>query len=190
MKPCACKARPCRDSKILRRQRVTTTYLDSSRQVIVAIDLNAENDKLLKTKTTTDMLGRPVLTEQTEDGTNYTISVKNAYLNMGRVTVTSSAMRSATSSTDSWTRVTKDNAGRVIEVATFGGAAQPAWIGTAGIHTGTITTAYDAHFTTVTDQAGKLRRSMTDAAGRLRRVDEPNVSGSLGSTDVPEQPTS
>jgi len=172
------------------QRRVTTTYLDSSRQVIVAIDLNAENDKLLKTKTTTDMLGRPVLTEQTEDGTNYTISVKNAYLNMGRVTVTSSAMRSATSSTDSWTRVTKDNAGRVIEVATFGGAAQPAWIGTAGIHTGTITTAYDAHFTTVTDQAGKLRRSMTDAAGRLRRVDEPNVSGSLGSTDVPEQPTS
>jgi len=172
------------------QRRVTTTYLDSSRQVIVAIDLNAENDKLLKTKTTTDMLGRPVLTEQTEDGTNYTISVKNAYLNMGRVTVTSSAMRSATSSTDSWTRVTKDNAGRVIEVATFGGAAQPAWTGTAGIHTGTITTAYDAHFTTVTDQAGKLRRSMTDAAGRLRRVDEPNVSGSLGSTDVPEQPTS
>src|SRR5688500_15211592 len=120
MKPCACKARPCRDSKILRRQRVTTTYLDSSRQVIVAIDLNAENDKLLKTKTTTDMLGRPVLTEQTEDGTNYTISVKNAYLNMGRVTVTSSAMRSATSSTDGWTRVTKDNAGVVIVVATLG----------------------------------------------------------------------
>ncbi|HEX3183934.1 MAG TPA: hypothetical protein VHQ94_04015, partial [Pyrinomonadaceae bacterium] len=172
------------------QRRVTTTYLDSSRQVIVATDLNAENDKLLKTRTTSDMLGRPVLSEQTEDGSNYTISVKNAYLDMGRVTLMSSAMRSTDSSTDSWTRVTKDNAGRAIEVVTFGGATQPAWTGTTGIHTGTITTAYEANFTTVTDQAGKLRRSMTDAAGRLRRVDEPNASGSLGSTTAPEQPTS
>ncbi len=58
------------------QRRVTTTYLDSARQMIVATDLNAENDKLLKTRTTTDMLGRPVLTEQTEDGTNYTISAE------------------------------------------------------------------------------------------------------------------
>ena len=172
------------------QRRVTTTYLDSSRQVIVATDLYAENDKLLKTRTTTDMLGRPVLSEQTEDGTNYTISVKNAYLDMGRVTLTSSAMRSAASSTDSWTRITKDNAGRAIELVTFGGATQPAWTGTGGVHTGSVTTVYDANFTTVTDQAGKVRRSMTDAAGRLRRVDEPNASGSLGSTTAPEQPTS
>lgn len=171
------------------RRRVTTTYLDSARQVIVAADLNAENDKLLKTRTTVDMLGRPVLTEQTEDGTNYTISVKNAYLNMGRVTLTSSALRSTASTTDSWTRITNDNGGRVTEVATFGGATQPAWSGTAGVYTGSVTSAYAGNSTTVTDQAGKVRRSIVDAAGRLIRVDEPDASGNLGSTDAPVQPT-
>jgi len=172
------------------RRRVTTTYIDSLRQVIVATDLYAEDDQLLKTRTTTDPLGRPVLTEQTEDGTNYTISAKNAYLDMGRATLTSSPMRAAAASTDSWTRVTKDSGGRVSEVATFGGATQPAWTGTAGVFTGAVTSTYDANFTTVTDQAGKLRRSMVDAFGRLRRVDEPDNANSLGSTAAPVQPTS
>src|SRR6185436_17265348 len=115
---------------INQQRRVTTTYLDSAQQVIVAADLNAENDKLLKTRTTADMLGRPVLAEQTEDGASYTISVRNAYLDMGRVTLTSSAMRSTASSTDSWTRVTNDKGGRAIEVTTFDGATQPEWTGT------------------------------------------------------------
>ncbi len=53
-----------------------------------------------------------------------------------------------------------------------------------------VTTAYDANFTTVTDQAGKVRRSMIDALGRLRRVDEPDAAGNLGSTASPVQPTS
>ncbi len=172
------------------QRRVKSTYLDSARQVIVEGDLNAENDRLLKARTTTDMLGRPVLTESTEDGTNYTISATNAYLNMGKVTLTSSPRRSASATTDSWTRVTKDNAGRVVEVATFGGAAQPAWTGTAGAFTGAVTTAYDANFTTVTDQAGKVRRSMIDALGRLTRVDEPDGTGDLGLPTNPKQPTS
>ena len=172
------------------RRRVTTSYLDSARQVIVAADLNAENDKLLKTRTTTDQLGRPILSEQTEDGTNYTISGVNKYLDMGRVTLTSSARRGTASTTDSWTRITKDNAGRVIEVATFGGATQPAWSGTTGVFTGAVTTTYEANFTTVTDQAGKMRRSMVDALGRLRRVDEPDAAGNPGPTTNPAQPTS
>jgi RHS repeat-associated protein len=171
------------------RRRMTSTYLDVSRQVIVAADLNAENDKVLKTRQTVDMLGRPVLTEQTEDGTNYTVSSRNAYLDMGRVTLMSSQMRSSPSSTDSWQRVTKDNAGRVTEVSTFAGATQPAWTGTGGVHTGSVITAYDANFTTVTDQTGKARRSMIDAAGRLRRVDEPDANGNLGSTAAPVQST-
>jgi RHS repeat-associated protein len=170
--------------------RVTTTYLDAARQLIVANDLNAENDKLLKTRTTMDQLGRTVLAEQTEDGTNYAISVKTAYFDSGRVTLTSSAMRGTAASTDAWTRVTKDGGGRVIETATFGGATQPAWTGTAGVFTGATTSAYDANFTTVTDQAGKVRRSMSDALGRLRRVDEPDASGNLGSTSSPVQSTS
>src|ERR1700752_1640876 len=80
--------------------------------------------------------------------------------------------------------------GRVTELATFGGATQPAWTGSAGTFTGAVTTAYSANFTTVTDQAGKVRRSMSDALGRLVRVDEPDASGNLGSTTSPNQPTS
>src|SRR6201988_5379232 len=80
--------------------------------------------------------------------------------------------------------------GRVTELATFGGATQPAWTGSAGTFTGAVTTAYSANFTTVTDQAGKVRRSMSDALGRLVRVDEPDASGNLGSTTSPNQSTS
>jgi YD repeat-containing protein len=94
------------------------------------------------------------------------------------------------SNTDSWTRVTNDSLGRTTEVATFGGATLPPSTGTTATASGTVTTVYDANFTTVTDQAGKLRRSMVDALGRLIRVDEPDGSNNLGSTAAPVQPTS
>jgi RHS repeat-associated protein len=176
---------------INQHHRVTTTYEDHLLRVIVASDLNSENDKLLKTRTTTDMLGRPVLNEQTEDGTNYTLYSQKAYTQFGRISFASSVMRTGSSSTtDSWTRVTNDVAGRAVEMATFGGAAQPPSSGTTSSATGTVTTAYDANFTTVTDQAGKLRRSKVDALGRLIRVDEPDANNVLGSTASPVQPTS
>ncbi len=171
------------------RQRTTTTYKDSLRQVIQASDLTTENDKLLKKRTTNDVLGRVILTEQTEDGINYTISSQQVYEQMGKISYSSNLARTASASSDGWTRTTKDTANRVIEVATFSGAAKPAATGyTNG--TGKVTTAYDANFITVTDQAGKLRRSMVDALGRLVRLDEPDGSNSLGTTSAPVQPTS
>jgi RHS repeat-associated protein len=154
-------------------QRVTTTYLDSSRQVIVAADLNAENDKLLKTRTTTDMLGREIKTEQTEDGSNYTIYSLKAYDQMGKITYVSNPMRvNASSNTDGWTRITNDITGRVIEVATFAGVGQPQPTGTPGIFTGRVSTEYVANSTTVTDQAGMRRKSVSDGLGRLIEVYE------------------
>src|SRR5690606_17306461 len=42
---------------------------------------------------------------------------------------------------------------------------------------------------TVTDQAGKLRRSITNGIGQLTRVDEPNASNQLGAVDNPNQYT-
>ena len=65
----------------------------------------------------------------------------------------------------------------MIEVQTFGGATLPAPWGSNTTSTGTVTTAYDTEFTTVTDQAGKVRRSMTNGLGQLARVDEPTTSG-------------
>src|SRR2546426_4610946 len=45
-------------------------------------------------------------------------------------------------------------------------------------------------FITVTDQAGKVRRSMTNGLGQLARIDEPDANGNLGTADSPAQPTS
>jgi RHS repeat-associated protein len=154
------------------RQRVTTTYLDGARQVIVATDLNAENDKLLKSRTTSDMLGRSILKEQTEDGTNYTISARKVYEQMGKITYASNPARSAGALSDGWTRSTADTLGRVIEVAKFSGAAQPPSSGTNANWTGSVTTVYDGSKTTVTDQAGKVRRSEVNALGIVVNVVE------------------
>ncbi|HKY29698.1 MAG TPA: PA14 domain-containing protein, partial [Pyrinomonadaceae bacterium] len=171
------------------RRRATTFYEDAARRVRVESDLNAENDRLLKVRTTGDQLGRTVLTEQSEDGNTYTISSTSVYVQMGKITLTSSPRRSTASSSDGWTRTTKDSMGRIVEVATFGGVAQPPNTGTTSTWTGSVTTAYDANFTTVTDQIGKVRRSMVDGLGRLKRVDEPDASNNLGSQASPVQPT-
>lgn len=171
------------------RHRTTNTYIDSARQVIQAADLNNENDQLLKTKTTSDMLGRVIKTEQTEDGTNYTISALKVYDQMGKITYSSNPARSAGAATDGWTRATSDTGGRVVEVASFSGASQPPATGTNANWTGSVSTTYDAQFTTVADQAGKVRRSMVDALGRLVRVDEPTAGNNLGTTSSPTQAT-
>lgn len=172
------------------QRRVTTTYVDNSRQIIVETDLNTENDKLIKSRTTVDQLGRPTLIEQSEDGSTYTLQSNTLYLDMGRVTLQSNLRRSSASSTDSWRRTTKDSAGRVIEVASFGGATQPAWSGSGGTFTGSITTSYEDEYTTVTDQVGKLRRSRINAIGQVVRIDEPNASNQLGTPSSPNQSTS
>jgi len=179
---------------VSRRRKVFTTYEDSLRRVTVESDLRAEGDRLLKSRTTNDRLGRPVLSEQSEDGSTFTVSARSAYEQGGRVAFTSNPMReAAAAATDGWTRVTKDTAGRVKEVATFAGAARPTAAAecTAGAGcTGKVTTAYYAEFVTVTDQAGKVRRSRADALGRLVRVDEPSdENNTLGGYDSPVQPT-
>ena len=77
----------------------------------------------------------------------------------------------------------------MVEVGLFSGAARPSTGATPTL--GKTTTAYDAEYTTVTDPAGKTRRSRLDGLGRLVRVDEPTGSpGALGTTGSPNQATS
>ena len=79
--------------------------------------------------------------------------------------------------------------GRGVEVGLFSGATRPS--ASAAPTWGTTTTAYDTEYTTVTDPAGKTRRSRQDGLGRLVRVDEPTGSpGALGATGSPNQATS
>ena len=89
-----------------------------------------------------------------------------------------------------WTRSRSDKGGRTIAGETFGGSSLPAPWGANSSSTGTVTVAYDANATTVTDQAGKVRRSISDGLGRMVRVDETDASGVLGSLTSPTQPTS
>jgi len=109
--------------------------------------------------------------------------VSNPY----RATTSSSA---SSETTMGWTRTRNDKGGRTIAVETFSGATAPAPWGTNSSTTGLVVTSYDANATTVTDQAGKVRRSIMDGLGRLSRVDEPDGSGALGSLSSPAQFTS
>jgi YD repeat-containing protein len=155
------------------RHKVKTTYDDNLRRVTVESDLNTEGDFKLKTRTTTDELGRATLVERSEDGTtNYAISAQTVYVQMGKITLGTNPKRSAAAATDGWTRATRDELGRVTEVATFYGTTQPPDSGTNSNWTGSVTSSYNAHETTVTDQAGKVRKSVIDGLGRLAQVTE------------------
>ena len=117
------------------------------------------------------------------------IKVATHYLRSGTssTTTTSNPYRGTTKS--GWTRTKLDNLGRVVEVGHLSGATRPS--ASATPTWGTTTTAYDTEYTTVTDPAGKTRRSRLDGLGRLVRVDEPTGSpGALGTTGSPNQATS
>src|SRR5262249_23733737 len=122
------------------------------------------------------------------NGSSYSIKTQTVYQQMGRITLESNPTRNTGESTDGWSRSTSDEIGRVVEVASFSGASQPPTSGTNGSWTGSVTTSYDAIYTTVTDQSGKVRRSVVDGLGRLVRLDEPTASG-LGTVASPNQPT-
>ena len=184
--------------------RITTEYSDTLRRVIVKSDLNAVGDGKLVTIQHYDQLGRLRLSRELEDSATESatdettgIKVQTRYLYSGANSfqLISNAYRAATSGaagseqTMGWTRSRMDVAGRVMEVQTFGGATLPSPWGTNSSSTGTISTTYNANFTTVTDQAGKVRRSMVDGLGRFVRVDEPDASNNLGSLTSPIQPT-
>jgi len=180
-------------------------YSDAFNRMITKSDLITVGDEKLVSIQHYDQLGRIRLSRQLEDAaaqsaTDETtgIKVQTRYLYSGSsiYQLVSNPYRASTSSAASteltmgWTRSRNDNGGRLVEVQTFWSAGLPAPWGTNTSGTGTVVTTYDANFTTVTDQAGKLRRTMLNGLGQLVRVDEPNSSNSLGPTTAPNQPTS
>jgi RHS repeat-associated protein len=193
------------DGTTIERQ-TSTQYSDTARRVVVRADLDAVGDGKLVTVHHFDQLGRIRLSRQLEnpndDVTNESLGIKvqtryfagtTAYPNVYQLV--SNPYRASTSSaagsegTMGWSRTRLDKGGRVIEVKTFNATLPEPWGGGTG-STGAVVTEYDAEFNKVTDQAGKVRRSMIDGLGRLVRVDEPDLSGNLGTTASPNQPTS
>jgi RHS repeat-associated protein len=92
-----------------------------------------------------------------------------------------SSSSAAINSDGYWTTSTFDHLGRVTQVQMPRGDNDNSL-------TTSVTTSYDGIYTTVTDQAGKVRRQKVDALGRVVRLDEPTSSG-LGSTSSPNQKT-
>ncbi len=113
-----------------------------------------------------DGLGRPYrsFSYENQDTTNPYLTVDTQYDVMGRVSKVSSPYRSsgctsAVNPSGCWTQTTFDALGRPTQVLTTADNAP-------------VTTSYSGVTVTVTDQAGKVRRSVTDALGRLASVYE------------------
>ncbi len=190
-----------------------TEYDDVNRRVVVRSDIEQMGDGRKVAIQHFDQLGRVRLARTledplTEDPYNEThgIKVETRYRAAGPCTfesmktcsfqLTSNPFRAATSAqaggeeTMGWTLSETRNDGRYSRVQTFAGAALPIAFGGGNTNTtGVVTTETDANTTTVTDQAGKKRRSVTNALGQLVRVDEPDDAGQLGSITAPHQPT-
>lgn len=190
---------------------VRTEYNDTERRVIVRSDLATVGDGKKVAIQYYDELGRIRLTRTlenaTQDPTDETQGVKvqtrythddglHPETSNGTYSLTSNPYRAATSSAASaeetmgWTVGYSTKTGLTSTVKTFSGAGLPAPWGTNSTTTGTVTTEQDAAATTITDQAGRLRRVINNALGQLVRTDEPNASNQLGSVSSPNQPTS
>ncbi len=182
-----------------------TEYHDADRYVVVKSDIETLDDGRKVAIQHYDQLGRVrlsrtlenALTEDPDDETDG-IKVQTRYKAVSGYTyqLASNPYRAATSTAETdatmgWTLSTGWSSGVRAEVQTFAGSGLPtAFGGSNTTTTGIVRTDIDANATTVTDQAGKERRSITNALGQLIRVDEPNSSNQLGSVSAPNQPTS
>lgn len=119
-----------------------------------------EFDGLLRTtkQSRNDVNGQYVTAETTYDG-------------LGRMSTVTNPHRLGGAETDGLTTMLYDGLSRVTKATTFN---------SNNTSTGEVKTDYFGTTVTVTDQAGKQRKSKTDGLGRLIKVTEPLPSGVLG----------
>jgi RHS repeat-associated protein len=140
--------------------QTTFSYDDTNRVITTSSDRDTNGDNTLVSKTLYDRLGRTIESRQYEGGSNY-IVVQTQYDALGRPFKTSNPFRPWQSQTAIWTTQAFDALGRVISITTPDSAV--------------VTPSYSGSSVTVTDQAGKARRSVSDALGRLIEVyEDPN----------------
>jgi RHS repeat-associated protein len=169
-------------------QPTSGQYPSNERYAKVSSQIDDNNWKVVYTWY--DGLNRTIKTQKVDTGGD--VFVMTCYDPAGRVGGTTNPSRTDTSqpctenpTSFEWITNTYDSAGRLWKVTTADAAVMETTYGVAtGNTTGTVVT--------VTDQAGKLRRSITDGLGRLIRVDEPDLgsaTGSLADVANPYQPT-
>jgi len=146
------------------RRQTTTAYDDANRVVTTTSDLNTFNDNVLTSKSYHDGLGR-TWRGAAREGATWAIT-DTRFDASGRVSQVSNPYRAADPDSAAppsgafaeWTTTDYDLLGRVIRVITPDGAH--------------VDSFYSGNQVTVTDQAGKRRRSETDALSRLIKVTE------------------
>jgi RHS repeat-associated protein len=139
------------------------SYDDTTRTVTTTSDLTSYGDNALVSKVLYDGLGRTIESRQYEDATRY-IATQQQYDALGQAFKSSNPFRpvSPDNKTPIWTTTGFDALGRVVSVTTPDSA--------------TVSTSYSGNQVTVTDQAGKKRKSVTDGLGRLKEVYEDPTS--------------
>ncbi|MGQ0762587.1 MAG: PA14 domain-containing protein, partial [Acidobacteriota bacterium] len=140
------------------KSQTTFSYDDANRVVTTTSDQNTFGDNLLKSQIVYDGLGRTTDTRQYESVSAH-ITVRQTYDALGRGYQTSNPFRAGESIV--WTTTAYDPLSRIITVTTPDNAV--------------VATSYWGNTVTVTDQAGKQRKSQTDGLGRLVHVyEDPN----------------
>ena len=137
--------------------QTTFAYDDTARLITTSSDKDALNDNLLVSKILYDQMGRTKEQRQYEGGDNYIVT-ETQYDALGRPHMISNPYRPWQSETAVWTTQVFDVLGRVLSVTTPDNAM--------------VSTSYSGNTVTVTDQAGKKRKSVTDALGRLIEIYE------------------
>jgi RHS repeat-associated protein len=137
--------------------QTTFAYDDTNRTITTSSDQNANGDNVLVSKVLYDQMGRTIETRQYEGGSNYIVT-QTQYDALSRAFKTSNPYRLWQSQSAVWTTQAFDALGRVISVTTPDNAV--------------VSTSYSGNSVTVTDQAGKARKSVKDALGRLSDVYE------------------
>jgi RHS repeat-associated protein len=154
--------------------QTTTTYNDTATPSNIVTNQLINSGTSLTTQTNFDSLGRPVQTQLTSDpdGADYT---DMSYDGLGRVLTRSNPHRSSALSTDGTTAYRYDALGRTCLEVPPDATAPPSTPVCPASSTGSVVTIYTSNCATVTDEAGKARKSCTDALGRLTQVlEDPN----------------
>ena len=155
------------------RSQKTYVFDDINRTVTINSDMYTFGDNLAKAESFYNSLGQTTETRSYETG-GYTV-IKSEYDALGRVKKTSNPYRPYLNESPVWTETEDDSLGRTVKVKYADNSE--------------VLTSYVGNTTTVTDQAGKQRRSSADALGQLTRIDEPNSQNDLGPIDSPTQAT-
>lgn len=155
-----------------------TIYHDESNNYWVKNRAQIDENKWTESITYFNGLGRRWKSEQVDSGGN--IFVEKEFDADGRVSRVTNPFRA--NETKIWTTNVYDEASRIKEVVTPDGAKIITNYGVAvtGNQVGTVVT--------VTDQAGKVKRSISDVLAQLRRADEPDSEGQIGDVANPNLP--